>query len=103
MEKRKKFWLVSEDDNNSYNARTREILREFDYLNISVGSGNVIFPSGNALKYLGEYFDENGEYSSPYDEDPTDVRGICFSPNGDVLDGNVYQKGILDILNEYQP
>lgn len=96
-------WLVSEDDNNSYNARTREILREFDYLNIPVGSGNVIFPSGNALKYLGEYFDENGEYSSPYDEDPTDVRGICFSPNGDVLDGNVYQKGILDILNEYQP
>lgn len=96
-------WLVSEKDNNPYNVRTREILKQFDYLNIPVGSGNVIFPSGNALKYLGEYFDENVEYSSPYDENPRDVRAICFSPNGDVLNGNVYQKGIIDILNKYRP
>ncbi len=96
-------WLVSEKDNNPYNVRTREILKQFDYLNIPVGPGNVIFPSGNALKYLGEYFDENVEYSSPYDENPRDVRAICFSPNGDVLNGNVYQKGIIDILNKYRP
>ena len=96
-------WLVSEDDNNPYNIRTREVLKEFEGLNISVGSGNVIFPSGNALKYLGEYFDENVEISSPYDENPKDIRAIGFSPNGDVLDGNVYQKEILDILNDYQP
>ncbi|MBQ9766321.1 MAG: radical SAM protein [Lachnospiraceae bacterium] len=96
-------WLVSEDDNNLYNVRTREIIKEFDYLNIPVGSGNIIFPRGNALKYLGEYFDENTEYSSPYDEDSNDIRTISFSPNGDVLNGNVYQKDILDILNEYQP
>lgn len=95
-------WLVSEDDNNPYNVKTREIIKEFDYLNIPVGSGNVIFPSGNALKYLREYFDENVEYSSPYDEDPRDIRTISFSPNGDALNGNIYQKGILDILNEYQ-
>lgn len=49
-------WLVSEDNNNPYNVKTREILKELDYLNIPVGSGNVIFPSGNALKYLKEYF-----------------------------------------------
>ena len=96
-------WLVSEEDNNPYNVRTREIIKEFDNLNIPVGSGNVVFPSGNALKYLKEYFDENIEYSSPYDENPRDIRAISFSPNGDVLDGNVYQKGILEILNEYQP
>ena len=96
-------WLVSEEDNNPYNVRTREILKEMDYLNILVGSGNVIFPSGNALKYLKEYFDENTKYSSPYDENPRDIRAIVFSPNGDVLNGNVYQKGVLEILNEYQP
>lgn len=96
-------WLVSEDDNNPYNVKTREILEKFDYLNVPIGSGNIIFPSGNALKYLGEYFDENTEYSSPYDENPRDVRTIGFSPNGDVLNGNVYQKNILEILNEYQP
>lgn len=96
-------WLVSEDDNNPYNLRTREIIKEFEYLNIPVGSGNVIFPSGNALKYLREYFDKNVECSNPYDENPKDIRTISFSSNGDVLDGNIYKKGILDILNEYQP
>ena len=96
-------WLVSEEDNNPYNVRTREIIKEFDYLHIPVGEGNVIFPSGNALKYLGEYFDENTDNSSPYDEDPEDIRTISFSPNGDVLDGNVNEKGILDIIKDYQP
>lgn len=96
-------WLVSEADNNPYNVKTRELLRELDYLNIPVGSGNKIFPSGNALKYLKEYFDENIEFSSPYDENPRDIRAIGFSPNGDVLNGNIYRKGILEILDEYQP
>lgn len=95
-------WLVSKDDDNPYNVKTREILREFDSLNIPLGSGNVVFPSGNALVYLKEYF-ENTDYSNPYDDDPCDVRAVSFSPNGDVLQDNVYKKGILDILNEYQP
>lgn len=96
-------WLVSEEDNNSYNVRTREIIRELDYLQIPLGAGNIIFPSGNALKYLNEYFDKNTEYVSPYEEDKRDIRTISFSPDGKVLGGNVYQKGILEILEEYQP
>lgn len=96
-------WLVSEQDNNPYNLKTREILKEFEYLNISVGTGNVIFPSGNALKYLREYFDEGIEYSSLYDEDPNDIQTISFSPNGDVLNGNIHDKDILDILEAYRP
>lgn len=96
-------WLVSENDNNPYNLQTREILKAFEYLNISVGSGNVIFPSGNALKYLGEYFDRSKEYFSPYDEDPSNIKSISFSPNGDVLNGNAYKKDILNILETYQP
>ena len=96
-------WLVSVEDNNPYNKRTREVLKEFECLNIPIGPGNVIFPSGNALKYLSEYFDENGDESSPYDEDPRDIRAIGFLPNGDVLNNNVYKKSIIDILEEYQP
>lgn len=96
-------WLVSQDDNNPYNIRTREIIKEFETFHIPVGYGNVIFPSGNALKYLSDYFDKNGDYSTPYYEDPRDIRAIGFSPNGDVLNGNVYQDGILDILKRYQP
>ncbi len=96
-------WLVSQNDDNPYNNRTREILKEFESLNILVGKGNIIFPSGNALKYLGGYFDKNVDYSTPYDEDPRDIRAISFSPNGDVLNGNVCEKDILDILQAYQP
>lgn len=96
-------WLVSENDNNPYNIKTREIIKELDYLEIPTGSGNVIFLSGNAVKYLGEYFDENVEYSSPYEENPRDIRAIGFSPNGDVLNGNIYENNIIDILKEYRP
>ena len=42
------------------------------------------------------------EYTSPYDEDPKDIRAIGFLPDGDVLDGNVYRDSIIDILNGYR-
>lgn len=96
-------WLVCESDPNPYNLQTKAILQEFDALHIPVGAGNVIFPSGNARKYLREYFDENMVYTNPYDEDPYDVRTVSFSPNGEVLGGNVYQTKILDILDTYHP
>ncbi len=96
-------WLVSMEDNNPYNVRTREILKEFESLSIPVGVGNVVFPSGNARIYLKEYFDENIAYTNPYEDDPRDIRTISFSANGDVLDSNVYQKGILEILETYEP
>lgn len=96
-------WLVSEEDNNSYNIRTREVLKEFTSFSILVGSGNIIFPSGNALKYLREYFSADVDFVSPYDEDPCDIKTICISSNGNVLNGNVYNNKILDILESYQP
>ena len=96
-------WLVSPEDRNPYNIRTREILGEFDFLQIPVGAGNVVFPSGNALKYLRDYFDEHVTESSPYDDDPRDIRAISFSSNGDVLNGNVYQTDILEIMRLYHP
>lgn len=95
-------WLVSPADNNEYNAKTREILECFSDTQIPVGEGNVVFPEGNALKYLSEYFkDERPQ--NPYVEDPCDVRCISFSPNGDVLNGNVYEKDIMEIINNYTP
>ncbi len=96
-------WLVSPEDQNPYNIRTGEIIREFDFLRIPTGSGNVVFPSGNALKYLREYFEENVAESSPYDDNPRDIRAISFSPNGDVLNGNIYKTDILEIIRTYRP
>ena len=95
-------WLVSATDDNPYNRKTREILGSFADLGISVNHGNVIFPEGNALKYLAEYFtDEHPE--NPYVEDPRDVRCVSFSPNGDVLGENVYERDIVKILEAYAP
>ena len=71
-------------------------------MQIPVGEGNVIFPEGNALRYLSEYF-ESEQPLNPYVEDPCDVRCISFSPNGDVLNGNVYDQDIIEIINNYTP
>ena len=95
-------WLVSVTDDNPYNRKTREILDSFADLEISVNQGNVIFPEGNALKYLAEYFtDEIPE--NPYVEDPRDVRCVSFEPNGDVLGRSVYERGIMEIIKDYAP
>ena len=96
-------WLVSPEDHNPYNQRTREVLKEFRPLGIPTGEGNVVFPGGNALKYLREYFPEDVSPSSPYEEDPEDLHTVSFSPNGDVLNGNVCETDILDILKTYRP
>ena len=96
-------WLVSSDADNPYNRKTKEILSVFNRMGIETNEGNVIFPSGNALKYLGDYFDLSKETKSPYDEDPNDIRAICLSANGDILGGNIYKNNICDILSTYKP
>ena len=96
-------WLVSAEDQNSYNIKTKEIIRAFEPLHIPQNQGNVIFPSGNALKYLREFFDGHVTPFSPYEEDPEDIKTISFGANGDVLNGNVYETDILEIIRAYRP
>ena len=93
-------WLVSAMNDNPYNRKTREILNSFVDMDITANEGNIIFPEGNALKYLAEYFtDELPE--NPYVEDPRDVRCVSFEPNGNVLGGNVYERDIMEIIKNY--
>ena len=95
-------WLVSRSDKNVYNKKTREILDSFSELEIPEAEGNVIFPEGNAIKYFAEYF-KNGAPKNPYVDDPRDVRCVSFSPNGDVLGGNVYREDIITVMENYKP
>ena len=95
-------WLVSAIDDNPYNRKTREILGNFAELDIDMGEGNVIFPEGNAMKYLAEYFTDTLP-ENPYVEDPCAVRCVSFEPNGDVLGGNVYERDIMEIVKDYAP
>ena len=93
-------WLVSATNDNPYNRKTREILDSFADMDITANEGNIIFPEGNALKYLAEYFTDKLP-ENPYVEDPRDVRCVSFSPNGDVLSGNVYERDIMEIIKDY--
>ena len=95
-------WLVSPTDENPYNRTTREVLAHFSDLMLPVGEGNVIFPEGNARKYLAEYFTD-ALPENPYEEDPYDVRCVSFAPDGAVLGGNVYQNEITELLKRYAP
>ena len=67
-----------------------------------MSEGNVIYPEGNALKYLSECFTDNPP-ENPYIDDPCQVKCLSFDPNGDVLDGNIYEKDIMEILRDYAP
>lgn len=96
-------WLVSKDDSNPYNEKTRELLAVFNEIGIETGEGNVIFPAGNAVKYLSDYLKPMAENENPYWEDPADVHAICFSANGDILGSNIYKKDIGEILASYKP
>ena len=95
-------WLVSPTDENPYNLKTREVLNAFREMEITENSGNVVFPEGNALKYLSEYFRADRP-ENPYVENPYDVRCVSFDANGDVLNGNLYRTDIIDILTNYTP
>lgn len=95
-------WLISRDNDNPYNRRTQAILDSFCDMDIPTGGGNVIFPEGNAVKHFAEYFTDSVP-ENPYEENPYDVRCVSFSPNGDVLDKNVYQCDINEILKAYVP
>ena len=95
-------WLISGEAENPYNIRTAEILSSFSELNIPIGEGNVIFPEGNALRYLSEYFTEVS-VENPYVEDPKDIRCLSFSADGGLLNGNIYESDVMDILRAYAP
>ena len=71
-------------------------------MGIPIGEGNLVFPEGNARRFLSEYF--RGDIpENPYEEDPNNVTCLSFSPNGDVLGSNVYRDDIMEIIENYRP
>ena len=95
-------WLVSVADDNPYNVKTREILDSFADFELPLGEGNVIFPEGNALRYLAEYFTDTLP-ENPYKDDPCNVKCVSFEPNGYVLGVNAYNRDIMEIIKNYSP
>jgi hypothetical protein len=107
-------WVVNREHDNPYNNRTKQLLTQFEDLELTVSSGNNIFPAGKALEYLSEYFPEprldlayrcgDAPYSTRLDQ----VDSISIEANGDVTVccfpiGNIYEEDILMILDRYNP
>ena len=90
-------WLVSKNDGNPYNQKTREIVSALCDIGFCESEGNVIFCEGNAKKYLLEYFDKNMP-PNPYAEDPNDIRCISVDADGTTLCGNINTDGIKNII-----
>lgn len=95
-------WLKSKDHDNPYNRKTREILDSFCDMGIYENEGNIVFPEGNAKKYLAEYFTD-GIPENPYAQDPENITCLSVSPNGDLLDSNICSQDVMDIIRDYIP
>ena len=107
-------WVVNEGNDNPYNTETKRLLKVFTDKGIKASKGNNIFPSGNALKHLGKYYPPPVKVdlavlcgSAPYTTklDAVDCIGITSDGGVHVCSeiGNVYQKDILNIIDEYDP
>jgi len=107
-------WVVDENNTNAYNAKTKRLLKIFTDKGIPQSSGNNIFPSGNAAKYLSEFYPLPGKAdlsvpcgAAPYSSRPDEVDCISINPDGGVSActeiGNIYRDNILDIIDNYDP
>lgn len=108
-------WLVNETHDNPYNAETKRLLELFSDKGIRANEGNNIFPAGNALKYLAEWFLPPDKIdlsvpcgSAPYTSRLDTISCFGINPNGDVnlcsiTIGNIYRQDVLDIVDGYDP
>lgn len=108
-------WLVNEAYDNSYNTETKRLIKQFSDKGIRANEGNNIFPSGNALKYLAEWFSPPDKIdlsvpcgSAPYTSRLDIISCFGINPNGDVnlcsiTIGNIYRQDVLDIVDGYDP
>jgi len=108
-------WLVSEEDDNEYNRRTRSILDELSGLPVRVSGGNVVEPSGLALTNLGEFLPPRKSLPAgrcgdmPYTEPLDHVSCLSVEPDGRVAIcdglylGDASESDILRLIEGYDP
>jgi organic radical activating enzyme len=108
-------WVISEDDDNGYNRKTKSILRKLKDLPVRVSMGNNLEPSGLALINLEEFLPKREKIpagkcgDAPYTEPLNHVTSISVEPNGkiavcnDFHIGNASETDIIDLLENYNP
>jgi MoaA/NifB/PqqE/SkfB family radical SAM enzyme len=108
-------WVVSKDDDNKHNRRTRAILQKLRTAHVVEGEGNNLQPEGRALTSLTEFLPPRTPVPRgrcgdiPYTEELDSVRTISIEPDGRVAVcknfhiGNAFESDIIDILDNYDP
>jgi organic radical activating enzyme len=108
-------WLESPTAQNSYDTRTRQLMVELTQLGIPFGGGEAVQPRGNALQKHQSTFQPfpltGNERCSDVPNAPclSDIRGLCISPNGEIIlcnniiIGDGTPESILTQLKQYNP
>jgi hypothetical protein len=108
-------WVVSTEDDNPWNWRTRQVLAALAHLPVEVDEGNVVQPNGSAPRWLAEYLPartpmplgscEDVPYAGRLDA----IGCVSVEPGGEVsichdwTVGNVGEEDILDLVDCYDP
>ena len=108
-------WVISEDDDNRYNRKTKSILKELEDLPIRGSEGNVMEPEGLALINLKEFLPPRKKIPPgkcgdiPYTQPLDSVKCIYVEPDGriavckDFYIGNASKTDIIDLIESYNP
>ena len=108
-------WVVSEEDDNWFNHRTRKILKELEDIPVKDISGNVLEPEGLALVNLRDFLPPRRKIPEgrcgeiPYTDPLDSVKSICVEPDGkiavckDFYIGNAAETDIIELIENYNP
>jgi hypothetical protein len=108
-------WVVSGDDDNRYNRKTRSILEELEDLPVRNSGDNVMEPQGFAVTNMIEFLPPRKKVPAgkcgdiPYTYPLDSVESICVEPDGriavckDFHIGNASKADVIDIIENYDP
>jgi hypothetical protein len=108
-------WVVSREDDNSWNRRTRAVLGALAHLSVIEDDGNVVQPEGHARTRLHEFMPPKGAFldgscgDMPYTGRLDEVSSITLEPDGGIsicpeyIIGNAAQRDIVETLRDYDP
>lgn len=108
-------WVVSKEDDNPWNRRTRSILQALSHLPVAESDGNIVQPEGNALIWLRDFMPSRIPIPAglcgdmPYTGRLDEVRSISVEPDASVAVcgafpiGNAAQSDIVEMLRSYDP
>ena len=108
-------WVVSEDNDNQYNQKTKSILKELEDLPVRKSEGNIMEADGLALINLKEFLPPKDKIPTgkcgdmPYTDPLDSIRSICVEPDGriavckDFHIGNASETDIIELLEGYNP